>query len=167
MKIILVKDVIKLGKKLDLKRVKPGYARNFLIPQRLALPATKKNLKWREKQLKNQEKEKKENIEKIRIIADKLKKFTLEIPVKTGLKGEIFQKIDEAKVAKILQKEDFDIKKENIKIRKTITKTGNYFAGINFGDGIAEELKIKVKKEEVREKKKLKPKKIKLSKKGK
>lgn len=155
MKIILLKNIPKLGKIFDLKRVRPGYARNFLIPQNLAILATKKNLKWREEKLKIQEREIREKSEKLKTIAEKLKKFILEIPVKTGLKGELFQKITEEKIAKFLQKEKFDIKKEDILLKEPITTTGDYSVKINLAKKINTILKIKIKKEEKNKNKKM------------
>ncbi len=147
MKIILLKDIPKLGKYLDIKRVKPGYGRNFLIPQKMAILATSESLKWREKQLENQQKIQKENIEKLRKMAEQLKKMILEIPVKVGPKGKLFEKIDEGKIAKFLQKNNFDIQKENIKIRKNISKVGDHSAEIILGNDIVLNLKIKIKEE--------------------
>jgi len=97
MKIILLKDVKKLGKKFDLKNVKPGYARNFLIPGKLAILAKKANMVWREKQVEIIKKEKEKIIEEKKKLREKVKDFSLEIKVKTGIKGELFEKINQEK----------------------------------------------------------------------
>src|SRR3989344_2856412 len=85
MKVILLQDVEKLGKKYDLKEVKDGYARNFLLPGKLARPATKEALKWLENQKELIEKEAEEEVKKSQISLEKPIKELGEFPVKINL----------------------------------------------------------------------------------
>lgn len=149
MKIILLKDISRLGKKFEIKNVKPGYARNFLIPQNLAMIANNQNLAWRENELKKIEKAKKEKNKAFQETLEKLKKLKLEIPVKIGPKGELFEKISAVKIASVLKKQNFDIKKENIFLEKPIDKIGEYKIKINLGEGLETEIKVKITKEKV------------------
>lgn len=154
MKIILLKDVQKLGKRLDLKKVKPGYARNFLIPQELAIAATKNNLAWREREVQKTRK-KIEKFEKEKeALKKKIKDTVLDIQVKTGIKGELFEKITREKIAKSLQTINFDLEKDNVKLEKPIDKLGEYKIKINLGDNVETKVKLVVSEENKKNKKK-------------
>jgi large subunit ribosomal protein L9 len=156
MKIILIQDVQGLGKKFEIKKVKPGYARNFLIPQKLAILATRKNLKWQQKQIKIlQEKLEKEKKEK-ELMMEKLTKEKLEISLKTGLNGKLFEKVDKKKILEILKEKGITIKEKEIIIEKPIEKIGNYKIKIRFKEGKDFEipLNVKAKEKEKKEKKK-------------
>src|SRR3989344_1250946 len=89
MKVILVKDVENLGKKYDVKEVKNGYARNFLLPQKLAKAATKKALKWLEDQKEVINKEAEFELKKSQIkLAEPIKELG-EFPIKVGLEHNL------------------------------------------------------------------------------
>ncbi len=147
MQVILLKDVSSLGKRLEIKNVKPGYARNFLIPQGLAIIATKQNLSWQKRELAKKELKEKEKNQIIKETLEKLKNFEIEIPVKTGPKKELFEKIDSSKIAKALKKQGFEIKKENISLEKPIEKVGKYTIPISFGENFETKIKLVVKEE--------------------
>lgn len=146
MKIILLKDVKKLGQKFEIKNVKPGYARNFLIPQKLAILATKENLIWceRERQKIEREKEKREK-EKL-LLLEKLKNFQLEIGAKTGIKGELFEKITEEKIAEFLKEKGALVKKENIILKEPIKRVGEYEVKVSLGEKLETKIKVIIKK---------------------
>lgn len=146
MKIVFLKDVKKLGQKFEVKNVKSGYARNYLIPKELAILATKKNLIWRERELQKIEKEK-EKIEKEKLaLLEKLKDFELKINVKAGIKGELFEKITDEKIANILKEKGFIVKKENVKLKEPIKGVGEYAVKINLGEKLETKIKVTVKK---------------------
>ena len=125
MKIILLKDVPNLGKELDIKDVKPGYARNFLIPQNLVVPATKRNLQWQERELAKKKLREEQKTKELQEMIKKLKNLKLQISVKTGSKGELFEKITSIKIVNLLKKEGFEISKENIIFKEPIEKIGS------------------------------------------
>lgn len=126
MKIILIQDIEKLGKKLDLVEVKPGYARNFLIPRKLAILATKANLFQRENLLKKIEREKEKERERFEEIIKRIKEMEIKIPAKTGFKNELFEKITAEKIIKILKNQGIELEEENIKLEEPIAKIGKY-----------------------------------------
>ena len=155
MKIILLKDVKKLGKKFDLKNVKPGYARNFLIPGKLAILAKKANMVWREKQVEIIKKEKEKIIEGKKKLREKVKDFSLEIKVKTGIKGELFEKINQEKIVKALKAEGFSLSKNEILLKESIDKIGEFPVKINLGDNIETKIKVNILKESKKKEKKI------------
>ncbi len=94
MKVILLQDIKGLGKKFDTKEVKNGYARNFLIPRKLAKIATKEALKELEIKKAVWEKEEQKIKAKLEEIAENLAKQELIFKVKTGKKGEVFGSVN-------------------------------------------------------------------------
>ncbi|MGB4253629.1 MAG: 50S ribosomal protein L9 [Minisyncoccales bacterium] len=146
MKIILLKDVPNLGKELDIKDVKPGYARNFLIPQNLVVPATKRNLQWQERELAKKKLREEQKTKELQEMIKKLKNLKLQISVKTGSKGELFEKITSIKIVNLLKKEGFEISKENIILKEPIEKIGEYVIPISLGKDFKTKIKLVVKK---------------------
>ncbi|WP_341664119.1 50S ribosomal protein L9 [Blattabacterium cuenoti] len=132
MKILLKKDIENLGFQYDELDVKPGYARNYLIPKGyavLALPGTIKNTH----EILNQ-RSKKESflIEKSKEIEEKLRKLIIKIPVKVGKGGKLFGSINNQYLMKILNKEGIFIDKKFIRIpgNKVIKTIGKHQARI-------------------------------------
>ena len=148
MKVIFLKDIKKIAKKLELKDVKSGYARNFLIPRELAILATRGNLKWREEKIEKERDQEKKKRKEGQKIADKLKDLEIRIPVKTGIKREFFEKVGEAKIAKFLQGKGFDIKKDNIELKDPIAKTGTFEVLVKLDKEFETKIKVVVVEEE-------------------
>ncbi|WP_341651668.1 50S ribosomal protein L9 [Blattabacterium cuenoti] len=132
MKILLKKDIENLGFQYDELDVKPGFARNYLIPKGyavLALPGTIKNTH----EILNQ-RSKKESflIEKSKEIEEKLRKLIIKIPVKVGKGGKLFGSINNQFLMKVLNKEGIFIDKKFIRIpgNKVIKTIGKHQARI-------------------------------------
>src|SRR3989344_3092023 len=126
MKVILVKDVENLGKKYDVKEVKNGYARNFLLPQKLAKAATKKALKWLEDQKEVINKEAEEELKMAQELASNLDGVEVAISVKIGEEGQLFESINNQKIAEKLKEMGFEVKKSQIKLAEPIKELGEF-----------------------------------------
>ncbi len=142
MKIILLQDVEKLGKKFDIKEVADGYASNFLFPRDLAKPATRENIEWMEIQKETVENKAEEALKQVGLAAGKLDGFELEIPVKIGDKGQLFEKVGAQKIASALKEAGFDIKKNQVELAEDITESGESEAKIKFEHGLEVQIKI-------------------------
>lgn len=131
MEIILKKDVENLGLEFDTVNVKPGYARNFLIPQGYALLATPKNKAALEATLEARKEEEAKLIAAATAIIEKLKATTVSISAKAGAGDKIFGSINNATLAEELAKAGVEVDKKYIKIPgNNIKRTGKFSAKV-------------------------------------
>lgn len=147
MEIILKQDVKHLGEKDDIVVVKPGYGRNYLIPQGLAIlatPSAKKVLaeNIRQAQFK-QEKIKKDALE----LAAKLENVKLTIGAKAGETGKIFGKVNSIQIAEALKTQGFEVDRRRITFEEEPKTLGEYVANLN----LHKEVKVQVPFEVVAE----------------
>ena len=126
MKVILLEDIPNFGKKYEVKDVKDGYARNFLIPKKLVKPASKENIAWVVDQKKIMETAIEEGLKKAQETASKLDGSEVEIAVKIGEDGQIFESVNAQKVAEKLKSLGFDIKKSQVGLKKPIKEAGEF-----------------------------------------
>lgn len=126
MKVILLKEVERLGKRGDVVEVKPGYARNKLVPNRLALIHNESNFR-RFKEMEKMENVKKEKAKKE---ATKLKEviegLSLTIPVQAGEDGKLFGAVTNIDIEEALAKEGYKIDKKDILLEEPIKELGVY-----------------------------------------
>jgi len=147
-RVILLKDIDNLGKKYDVKLVKAGYARNFLLPKKLAKIATENNLRWLEGELERiSEKEKKE-LQKFQELASKIDGIEVIFDLKVGENGELFESITPLKISKKLNEEGFEIKKDQIIMKEPIRSLGEFPVKVRFPHNLEAEIKIIVNREE-------------------
>lgn len=151
MKVILLKDIEKLGKKYEVKEVADGYARNFLIRRGLAKPATEKLIKWAEEQRKLAIKKAQEQLKKVQKLASQLDGQEIEFVVKVGKQGELFESINQMKIVKKLKEMGFDIKKTQVELEKPIKEMGEFPVKINLDQGLEAEIRVIVVSEEENE----------------
>jgi len=142
MKIILIKDVKKLGKKYEVKNVSDGYARNYLIPQGLAIQASSKLLKWAESQKEIEEKKAEERLKKVSSLVSEIDGLEVEIPVKVGKEGQLFEKVNQQKISEVLKKLGFEIKKSQIELQKPLGEVGEFPVKIKFEHNLEAEIKV-------------------------
>jgi large subunit ribosomal protein L9 len=129
MQIILKKDVENLGLEFDTVNVKPGYARNFLLPQGIALLATPKNKAALEATLEARKEEEAKLIAAATAIVEQLKKTSISIPAKVGSGDKLFGSINNTDLAAALAKTGVQVDKKYIKIPgNTIKRTGKVTA---------------------------------------
>ncbi len=148
MKVILLKDVDKIGKKFDVKEVKEGYAMNFLIPQGLAKQATKTALLWLEMQKEIATKKEEEGLEEIQKTASAIDNRELIFDVKVGDQDQLFESIGIQKIVEKLKAEGFEVKKAQIELPEPIKELGEFPVKIKFEHNLEAEIKIIVNKEE-------------------
>ena len=148
MKVILLKDVDKIGKKLEVKEVKAGYARNFLIPQGLAKPVTEEVMIWLETQKEIEEKKAEDNLKKAQEVASSIDDQEIIVPVKIGDEGQLFEQVSAQKIADKLKEAGFDIKKTQIELAEPIKDVGEYPVKIRFEHNLEAEIRVIVQKEE-------------------
>ena len=142
MKIILLQDVDDLGKKYEVKDVKDGYARNSLLPEKLARPATKEALKWLEGQKEAIEKEAEESLKLAQELASKLDGIEVNIAVKVGDEGQLFESITAQKIADQLKEMGVAIKRSQIKLAHPIKELGESSVNINLDHNLEAEIKL-------------------------
>ncbi len=142
MRVILLQDIEKLGKKYDIKKVADGYARNFLIPKNLAKPATAENLKWLEVQKEREEKKAEEQLKQVQEIATRVDGQEVVIPVKVGEEGQLFESVTAQKIYGKLKEAGFNIKKSQIALPEPIKALGEYPIKIKFEHNLEAEIKV-------------------------
>ena len=142
MKVILLEDVEDVGKKFDVKEVKDGHARNLLIPNKLAKPATKQNLKWLEIQKEALEKVAEEDLNKWEALASKIDGLEVPIAVKVGKEEELFESINAQKIAEKLKEMGYNVKKTHIKLEDPIKSIGEFPVKVNLDHNLEAEIKV-------------------------
>jgi large subunit ribosomal protein L9 len=147
MKVILLKDIENLGKKYEIKDVSDGYARNYLIPKKLAKIANERNLKWLEKQREKEEKIAEEELKKVQEIASTIDGQEILIEVKVGDNGQLFESINVQKIYEKLKELGFEIKKNQILLESPIKELGEFPVKIKFPHNLEAEIKVIVVEE--------------------
>lgn len=131
MEIILLKDIEKLGYKHDIVDVKPGYGRNYLIPQGLAVNANAANRKKLETILAEEEAAESAKLDVYKEIAAKLEGQLLKIAVKAGTSGKIFGSVTNVQIANALKEQlDLDIERKKIVLAEEVKELGTYTADL-------------------------------------
>jgi len=146
MKIILLENITKLGTCGDIVTVKPGFARNFLLPKGAALEATPANLnvfKGRAAEFKRMDDKRKEEA---KAIIAKLEKLQLTISEEAKEDEALFGSVTAASISAALAKENFEVKKEEILLVETIHKLGVYSVRVRLHPEVDGELKVWVVK---------------------
>ncbi len=127
MEVILIKDMENLGKVGDIVKVKDGYARNYLIPSGIALPATKSNIARVKNELQSLRKKAERQIARFKELAEKLNTTRITIEHEAGEEGKLFGSVTTSQIEKALHKAGFEeIEKKQIVLEKPIRETGTY-----------------------------------------
>jgi large subunit ribosomal protein L9 len=136
MDIILIQDVDNLGGKNELVKVKNGYARNFLIPQGLAVEASPSNRKQLEERQKVAKKKEAQMLAQINSVISKLQEAPLRIGAKTGTSGKIFGTVTALQLSRAIRdQKGYEIDRKKIQLPEEVKELGAYKASIDFGNG--------------------------------
>jgi large subunit ribosomal protein L9 len=136
MEIILIQDVDNLGGKNELVKVKNGYARNYLIPFKLAVEASPSNRKQLEERLKQARKKEEKMLAEINSVISKLNEAPLKVGAKTGTSGKIFGSVTPLQISRAIRdQKGYEIDRRKISIADEVKELGTFKANIDFGNG--------------------------------
>jgi large subunit ribosomal protein L9 len=148
MEVVLKKDHENLGKAMDVVNVKDGYARNFLIPQGIAVVATEGNRKAVAESKKLSEKREEKKLKEARVQAKKIEKIPCTIKVKVGEEDRLFGSVTTQEIADFLTKEGFAVEKHAIELEEPIKQLGVYTVKVTLYKDESAKLKVWVVKDE-------------------
>ncbi len=145
MDIILKQDMPNLGHKDDIVSVKEGYARNYLIPQGIAVLATKSAKKMHDENLRQRAHKLEKIKEQAEEIAKKMEGISLTIGAKTSTKGKIFGSVNTIQIAEALKEKGFEVERKNIIIPEDqIKEVGTYKATIKLHKEVSVEIPFEI-----------------------
>ena len=146
MKVILLKDVKGTGKKNEVKEVSDGYARNYLLPKKLAVPADNTNMKELNEKNKSKELKAQKEYEEAVELGDKMKEMNIEIYSKAGEGGRLFGTITAKEIAEQLKKQKgITVDKRKILLNEPIRVLGSRFVEIKIHQKVVTKIRVDVK----------------------
>ncbi len=145
MEIILTQDVKALGKKGEIVKVSDGYARNFILPKKLGMEATKQNLYDLNMQKAAEEKRQKEILEEAKAFGKKLEELTIKLSIKAGEGGKTFGSVSTKEIVEAAKKQfNLDIDKKKLQLNDPIKHAGTYTVPVKLHPQVTSELKVVV-----------------------
>ena len=145
MNIILIKDVDNLGSAHEMVEVKPGYARNYLIPQKFAIEASGSNKKIMEERRKQLQKKEDKLMAQIASVTEVLKSSPVKVGAKIGISGKIFGSVTAIQLARaIREQKGYEIDRRRITILDDVKEAGVHKASIDFGKENIVEIEFEV-----------------------
>ena len=148
MEVVLKKDYGKLGRAMEIVAVKDGYARNFLIPNGVAVVATEGNKKLVADARRATQKREEKETQDARALSARVEQTPCTIAVKVGEADQIYGSVSQQDIADFLKKEGFSIEKRQVSLEEPIKQLGVYTVDINLYKGVDAKLKVWVVKEE-------------------
>lgn len=145
MEIILLQDVKSLGKKGDIVKVSDGYARNFILPKKLGVEATKQNLYELNNQKAAEAKRQQEIFEEAKEFAKKLESLTVTVTIKAGEGGKTFGSVSSKEIVEAAKKQfNLDLDKKKLQLNDPIKQAGSYTVPVKLHPQVTAEMKVKV-----------------------
>ena len=145
MKLILLEDVKKVGKKGEIVEVADGYGRNYLLPRKLAAEATTANLNTAKTNAENKARQAQREADEAKLLGAQLEKVSVKIPVKLGKDGKLFGSVGGSDVAKALKRENnLNVDNRKISLQGEIVGVGTYEAVIKLHPEVTTKIKVEV-----------------------
>ena len=148
MQVILLEDVKSLGKKGDIVKVSDGYARNMILPKKLGVEATQKNLN----ELKNQQKRDsivaKQQLDEAKAYGEKIEKETVQLTMKAGEGGRVFGSVSSKEIVTAAKQQfGFELDKKKLQMPEPIKAFGTYEIPVRLHPQVTATLKVSVKEQ--------------------
>jgi len=149
--LVLLEDITNLGKKGDLVYAKPGFIRNFLLPQKKAILADKRTIRM-QKRLK-EERAKQAALDKkdAQILAERLRNIKISVVLKTDKQGHLYGSISAQNIVKFLEEEGITVDKKNVLLPRPIKSLGLFDIQLNLKENIPATFKLEIKGDRVLE----------------
>ena len=145
MKVILLEDVKSLGKKGEIVNVNDGYARNFILPKKLGLEATNKNMNDLKLKRANEEKVAQQQLEEAQALAAKLEAGKVKVGIKTGEGGRTFGSVSSKEIAAAAKEQlGYDIDKKKIQLKEVLKTLGTHEVPVKLHTKVTAKLKVEV-----------------------
>ena len=145
MEVILIQDVDNLGAVNEVVKVRNGYARNYLIPQKFALEANPSNMKQLEERMKQVRKKEEKMLAELNLVIGKLKDGVLRIGAKSCTSGKIFGSVTPLQLSRaIREQKGYEIERKKIHLAEEVKELGLHKATIEFGNGNSTEIEFEV-----------------------
>jgi large subunit ribosomal protein L9 len=142
--VLLLQPIKGLGAEGDTVTVRAGYARNFLLPRKQALPITQANKKHVESLLKAREAREQKEFETARTLGEKIEKISIAVAVKTGEGGKMFGAVTANDLIARLKEEGIELVKKQLGLAQPIKDLGSHTATIKLHADVEAELKFEV-----------------------
>lgn len=142
--VLLLEAVQGLGGEGDTVSVKAGYARNFLFPQKLAIPLSQGNRKQIEALRAAKEKRVLEEFEASKSLAEKIAQVSLTVAVKTGENGKMFGSVTSAEILSLLNEKGYGIEKKHLNIAQPIKELGTHRIEVRLSAEIVAEFNLEI-----------------------
>ena len=142
--VLLLQPIGGLGAEGDTVTVRAGYARNYLLPRKQALPITQSNRKYVESLLKARETREQKEIEVAQSLSEKIEKINIAIAVKTGEGGKMFGAVTAGDLIDRLQEEGIKLTKKQLGLPQPIKELGSHLAHVKLHAGVQADLKFEV-----------------------
>lgn len=147
MNVILCEDVVNLGEMGQTVKVAPGYARNFLIPRKMAVNAESASAREIEHQMRIIKKREVKRREELQKVAAELINVTLDFHVKAGDGDKLFGSVTTSHIAEKLKEAGFTIDRRNVKLEEPIKTLGAYVVVVKLGSGVEGRVNVRVERD--------------------
>jgi len=145
MKVILLEDVKSLGKKGEIVNINDGYARNFVLPKKLGIEATGKNLNDLKLKKANEDRIAQENLDAAKQLKADIEAGEIKLSIKTGEGGKAFGSIAAKEVAEAVKEQlGYDVDKKKIQLKEVIKTLGTHTVPVKLHQKVIAELKVVV-----------------------
>src|SRR3989344_1074857 len=151
MKVILLQDIETLGKKWEIKEVADGYARNFLIPNKLAKLATAQAVEEAELMIEKEDEQAKKDLESVESLVSRLDGYEVKIKMPVGEEGQVYSSVNTQNISSSLKEEGFEVSPKQIKLEEPINEIGELPVVVGFYHGLEAEITVIVEGQEKKE----------------